>query len=151
MKKYSKSRFRSVCLMCVSRELFGEAIFFVDEKNSHTVSPAYASFYQTYYGGWIFECNCLLLLSIVYERKLSNRLTAVILKDFRLENIECSKYHLIFWTTQEVLSKPFLSWLKKYLPHCFTHQLYVCLFSVFNLTHFDWLPAHCLLSFTPEN
>ena len=98
----------------------------------------------------IFECNFLLLLSIVYERKLSNRLTAAVLKDFRLENIECSKYHL-FWTTQEVLSKPFLSWLKKYLPHCFTHQLYVCLFSVFNLTHFDWLPAHCLLSFTPEN
>ena len=25
--------------ICVSRERFGEAIFFVDEKNSHTVSP----------------------------------------------------------------------------------------------------------------
>ena len=45
------------------------------------------------------------------ERKLSNRLTAAILKDFRLENIECSKYQRIFWTAQEVV------------PHCFTHQL----------------------------
>ena len=80
--------------------------------------------------------------------KFSNKLTADILKDFRLpENIECSKYQLVFWNTQEVLSKPFLSWLKK---NCLTALLIsstcVCfcrktVLSVFNLTHFD----DCLL------
>ena len=43
---------------------------------------------------------------------LSNRLTAAILKDFRLENMECSKYQLIFVTAEEVLSKPILFCLK---------------------------------------
>ena len=50
-------------------------------------------------------------------------------KDFCLENMECSKFQLIFVTAEEVLSKPFLSSLnKKRLPHRFTNQLYVCLF-----------------------
>ena len=61
---------------------------------------------------------------------LSNRLTAAILKDFRLENMECSKYQLIFVTAEEVLSKPILFCLKikKKMFHRFTHRLYVCLF-----------------------
>ena len=39
--------------ICVSRERFGEAIFFfVDEKKkSQTVSPEYAGLHQTKYGG----------------------------------------------------------------------------------------------------
>ena len=47
------------------------------------------------------------------KKKLSNRLTAAILKDLRLEIEQCSKYQLIFVTAKEVLSKPFLFWLKK--------------------------------------
>ena len=41
--------------------------------------------------------------------------------------IKCSKYQLIFVTAEGVLSKPFLSWLKKKITaHRFTHWLYVC-------------------------
>ena len=59
------------------------------------------------------------------KEKLSNRLTAAILKDLRLEIEQCSKYQLIFVTAKEVLSKPFLFWLKKRkkkrkLPYRFT-------------------------------
>ena len=61
------------------------------------------------------------------KEKLSNRLAAAILRDFRLENIEWSKCQVIFVTEDEVFSKPFLSCLKK-LPHCFTHQLCMYLF-----------------------
>ena len=46
------------------------------------------------------------------KEKSSNRLTAAILKDFRLENMECCKYQLIFVTAKEVLSKPILFCLK---------------------------------------
>ena len=83
------------------------------------------------------------------NEKSSNRLTAAILKDFRLENMECCKYQLIFVTAEEVLSKPILFCLKiKKLFHLFTHRLYVFCFCrmtmlpVFNLNHFDWLPTH---------
>ena len=81
------------------------------------------------------------------ERKLSNRLTAAILKDCRLKNIENSKYQLIFATAEEVLSKPFLSWLKKKLPTVLligATYLSFCrktVLAVFNLTYFDWLLA----------
>ena len=59
------------------------------------------------------------------KEKLSNRLTAAILKDLRLEIEQCSKYQLIFVTANEVLSRPFLFWLKKIkkkrkLPYRFT-------------------------------
>ena len=37
--------------ICLSRERFGEAIFFVDEKNTHTVSPEFSGLHQTNYGG----------------------------------------------------------------------------------------------------
>ena len=40
--------------------------------------------------------------------KVEIRLRQAVLKDFRLENIECSKYQLIILTAEEVLSKPFL-------------------------------------------
>ena len=72
-----------------------------------------------------------LLQSIIYnqmEETLSNKLTAATLKDCWLKNIEGSKYKLIFVTTEEVSSKPFLSWLKQMLHH-FTHQL--CVYFVF--------------------
>ena len=42
-----------------------------------------------------------MLQSIVYdqmEEKSPNRLTAAILKDYRLKNIGCGKYQLIFVT-----------------------------------------------------
>ena len=39
------------------------------------------------------------------KEELSNRLKAGILKDFRSENIVCSKYQLIFVSVEEVLSK----------------------------------------------
>ena len=60
------------------------------------------------------------------KEKLSNRLTVAILKDLHLEIEQCSKYQLIFVTAEEVLSKPFLFWLKKIkkkerkLPYRFT-------------------------------
>ena len=82
------------------------------------------------------------------KEKLSNRLKAAILKDFRSENIECSKYQLIFVSAEEVLSKPILFWLKK---NCFTVSLigstgvcfrWMTVLPVFNLTHFDLLPSH---------
>ena len=81
------------------------------------------------------------------KEKSSNRLTAAILKDFRSENMECSKYQLIFVTAEEVLSKPILFCLK--IKNCFTFSLIgsmcVCfcrmtMLPVFN--HFDWLPSH---------
>ena len=37
--------------ICLSREHFGEAIFFVDEKNTHTVSPEFSGLHQINYGG----------------------------------------------------------------------------------------------------
>ena len=64
------------------------------------------------------------------KEKLSNRLKAAILKDFRSEYIECSKYQIIFVSAEEVLSKPILFWLKKKLFHRFTHRLNVCLLSL---------------------
>ena len=67
---------------------------FLDEKtkkkNSHTVSPEYAGLHQTKLWRVTFECSRLLFPSFVYDKiegKLSNRLTAATLKDFRLENI----------------------------------------------------------------
>ena len=47
------------------------------------------------------------------KEKLSNRLAAALLRDFRLENIEWSKCQVIFVTEEEIFSKPFLSCLKK--------------------------------------
>ena len=43
------------------------------------------------------------------EEKLSNKLPAPILKDFRLENIDCTKYQLIVVIADEILSKTFFS------------------------------------------
>ena len=93
----------------------------------------------------------MLLPSIVddqMEEKLSQRLTAAILKDFRSENIECSKYQLIFMTAEEVSSKLFLSRLRNKTASLF-QRIYVCLFLleesaslVFYSTHFSWLSAH---------
>ena len=97
--------------ICVSRERFGTNII--------AGKPSSAVF-----------CCLKVSFTIKWKKKekLSNRLTAAILKEFRLENMECSKYQLIFVTAEEVLSKPFLFWLNKKLFHRFTHRLYVCLF-----------------------
>ena len=60
------------------------------------------------------------LQSIIYDQlALSVRLTAAALTDCRLEDIESGKYQLIFACAEEVLSKPFLSSLKKQ-PRCYT-------------------------------
>ena len=83
-----------------------------NNKNSHIVSPEYAGLNQTNYSVQTFECSCLLLQRIVYdqmEEKLSNKLPAPILKDFRLENIDYTKYQLIVVTADEILSKTFFS------------------------------------------
>ena len=101
---------------------------------------------------------CFQLSFTIKWKKIPNRLTADVFKDFRLENIECSKYQLVCWTAQKVLWKPSLSWLKKKtcLTVSLTSSTCVCfcrktVLSVFIRTHIDWLPAHCLLSFTLEN
>ena len=62
------------------------------------------------------------------ERKLSNRLTAAIPKDFRLETIvrvEQISAHISDHAGGFVEAISLLA--EKKLPHCFTHQLYVCL------------------------
>ena len=80
--------------------------------------------------------------------KVEIRLREAVLKDFRLENIECSKYQLIILTEEEILSKPFLFSAEKKKPHRFTHRFSCICFcrktalQVFNLTRFDWLLAH---------
>ena len=56
------------------------------------------------------------LQSIIYDQLAeasSMGLTAAALTDCRLEEIESGKYQLIFASAEEVLSKPFLSSLKK--------------------------------------
>ena len=58
------------------------------------------------------------------KEKLSNRLKAAILKDFRSEYIECSKYQLILVSAEEVLSKPILFWLKKKLFHSSVQRVF---------------------------
>ena len=83
-----------------------------NNKKSHIVSLEYAGLNQTNYSVQTFECSCLLLQRIVHdqmEEKLSNKLPAPILKDFRLENIDCTNYQLIFMTAEEILSKTFFS------------------------------------------
>ena len=53
-------------------------------------------------------------------------------------------HQLIFMTAEEVLSKPILFWLKKKTVSLIDSTC-VCrmtVLPVFNLTHFDWLPAH---------
>ena len=56
-------------------------------------------------------------------------------------------HQLIFVTAEEVLSKPILFWLKKKKTVSLIDSTCVCfcrmtVLPVFNLTHFDWLPAH---------
>ena len=81
------------------------------KTTGHTVSPEYAGSHQTNYGVQTTECIYLSLQSIVYdqmEEKLSNYIYQAILKDFRLKNIDCTKYQLIFVTAEEISSKTFL-------------------------------------------
>ena len=88
--------------------MFWWSPFFFDEKKKQKKQQQQ----QTNYGVQTIECSCLLLQSIVYdqmEEKLSNKLPAPILKDFRLENIDCTKYQLIVVTADEILSKTFFS------------------------------------------
>ena len=82
--------------ICVSRERFGTNI--IAGKPSSTVF-----------------CCLKVSFTIKWKKKekLSNRLTAAILKDLRLEIEQFCKYQLIFVTAEGVLSEPFLFWLKK--------------------------------------
>ena len=64
-----------------------------------------------------------------------------------MENIECSKYQLIFVAAEEVLSKPFLSWLKKTVSLFHSSALRVFVFVgrqcfLFCFFFFKWLSAH---------
>ena len=73
----------------------------------------------------------MLLSSIIYDQmkeKLSNRLAAATLRDFRLENIEWSKCQVIFVTEEDVFSKPFLSCLKKTASLFHSSALHVFVF-----------------------
>ena len=93
--------------MFIIHTCFGEALFSLMKKKTKKQQEQ-----QTNHGVQTIECSCLLLQSIVYdqmEEKLSNKLPAPILKDFRLENIDCTKYQLIFVTAEEILSKTFFS------------------------------------------
>ena len=74
-----------------------------------------------------------------------NNQPAAILKDFRLENIDCTEYQLIFVTAEEILS--FLAEEQNFLTVSLMGSTCVCfcrktMLLVFNLTQFDWLPAH---------
>ena len=92
--------------------------FFVNKKKrkKHTVSPDMVCRFASN-KLWRVKLRVLLfvLQSIVSFgiKKPSNKLTASILKDCRLENIECNKHQLTFVTTEKVSSKPFCSWVKK--------------------------------------
>ena len=96
------------------------------------------------------------LQSIVYDQmeKVSSKnhqidndsyTQGLLFRKYRAQQI----YQLIFMTAEEVLSKPFLFWLKQ-LPHHFTNWLFLCFFFLvgrqclqfFYLTHFDWLRAN---------
>lgn len=89
-----------------------------------------------------------LLQSIVYDQiegKLLNGLMAATLKDFSCsENMKCSKYQFVFVTVEVVLSKPFLFLAEKTASpfRTLTLCVFVIVLPVFNLTHFDWLPAN---------
>ena len=114
--------------ICVSRERLGEAIYFVNNKKQ----PLRFTRVFWFASNKLWRVNPRVQLFVaskcrlrLNEKKLSNRLTAALLKDCRLKDIENSKYQLIFATAEEVLSKPFLSWLKKKTAHRFTHRLYV--------------------------
>ena len=52
---------------------------------------------------------CASKYRFIWKKKPSNKLTASILKDCRLENMECNKHQLTFVTTEKVSSKPFCS------------------------------------------
>ena len=105
--------------ICVSRERFGEAIFFSlikKKRKKHTVSPdMVCRFASNKLGRVKLRVLLFVLQSIVSfgKKKPSNKLTASILKDCRLENIECNKHQLTFVTTEKVSSKPFCSCVKK--------------------------------------
>ena len=92
-----------------AHERFREAIFFLNAK---TATPFHHSMQvcikQTEAGKPSSTVVCYFKVSFTIKWKkkeeLLNRLTAAILKDFPLENTECSKYQLIFVTAEEVLS-----------------------------------------------
>ena len=76
--------------ICVSRERFGEAIFFVDVKTATPFHQSMPVCIKKIMAGKLPS-------AVVCCFKVSyNRLTAAILKDYRLKNIECGKYQLIF-------------------------------------------------------
>ena len=80
------------------------------------------------------------------KEKLSNRLTAAILKDFRFKNMECSaSAHICDRRGGIVEANSFLA-KKKKLFHSWTLRVFffcrMTVLPVFNSTHFDWLPAH---------
>ena len=83
------------------------------------------------------------------KKKIVKQINGSHTQGFSFGKTECSKYQLIFATTEKVLSKPFLFWLRK--KNCLTVSLMgskcVCLcrkavLPVFYLTHFDWISAH---------
>ena len=81
---------------------------------------------------WRVKLRMLLfvLQSIVYdqlEEKQSNRLTAAILKDYYLENLECRKHQLIFGTAGRFLRSSFVPGWKKKTTLLF-HSSTLCVF-----------------------
>ena len=80
------------------------------------------------------------------KEKLSNRLTAAILKDLRFKNMECSaSAHICDRRGGIVEANSFLAKKKKTVSLMDSTCVFFCrmtVLPVFNLTHFDWLPAH---------
>ena len=81
------------------------------------------------------------------RNSIYNNQPAAILKDFRLENIDCTEYQLIFLTAEEILSKTFLAEEQNFLTVSLMGSTCVCfcrktMLLVFNLTQFDWSPVH---------
>ena len=118
--------------ICVSSECFGEAIYFVDKKQPVRFTRAFR-----FASNKIWRVNLRVFVSSKYllrpnGRKIVKQINSSSAQGLQFENIECSKYQLIFVTAEQVFSRSFLFWLKTTTTtktaHRFTHRLYVCLF-----------------------
>ena len=80
------------------------------------------------------------------EEKLSNRLTAVILKDFHLERQSVVNISSYLWPRRRFCRSHFFSgWKKKTVSLMGSKCVCLCqkaVLPVFYLTHFDWISAH---------
>ena len=123
---YTVSRF-DIYKYVIIHICFGEALFSLmkkkqqknKKKNKKTATPFHQSMQVCI--KQIMVCKplsavvCCFKVSFTIKWRKScqrnsiyNNQPAAILKDFRLENIDCTEYQLIFLTAEEILSKTFL-------------------------------------------